>query len=101
VNWPRSTRPKDSGGLGILHLGKFARAQRLRWLWKEWDEEQQLQIGPDNPCTNNDKLLFAAATSIIVGDGDNISFWHSAWFQGIRPCDFAPNIYKLSRKKNR
>jgi hypothetical protein len=70
-------------------------------LWKEWDEEQQLQIGPDNPCTNNDKLLFAAATTIIVGHGDSISFWHSAWFQGLRPCDFAPSVYKLSRKKNR
>jgi len=33
VNWPRCARPKCSGGLGILHLGKFARALRLRWLW--------------------------------------------------------------------
>jgi hypothetical protein len=59
------------------------------------------KLGPDNPCTNNDKLLFAVTTSIIVGDGDNISFSHSAWFQGFRPCYFAPNVYKLSRKKNR
>ncbi|WVZ74609.1 hypothetical protein U9M48_022771 [Paspalum notatum var. saurae] len=33
VNWPRSTRPVDLGGLGVLHLVKFARALRLRWLW--------------------------------------------------------------------
>jgi hypothetical protein len=50
---------------------------------------------------NNENLLFAVATSIIVGNGDNISFWHIAWFQGLRPCDFTPSVHKLSRKKNR
>jgi hypothetical protein len=30
VNWTRTTLPKDFGGLGILHLEKFARALRLR-----------------------------------------------------------------------
>lgn len=48
---------------------------------------------------NNENLLFAVATSIIVGNGDNISFWHIAWFQGLRPCDFTPSVHKLSRKK--
>jgi hypothetical protein len=42
VNWPRSARPTNYGGLGILHLGKFARALRLRWLWKDWNSEQKL-----------------------------------------------------------
>ena len=29
VNWIQSARPTKNGGLGILHLGKFARALRL------------------------------------------------------------------------
>jgi hypothetical protein len=36
VNWIRFARPKVCGGLGILHLTKFARALRLRWLWQDW-----------------------------------------------------------------
>ena len=35
VNWIRAARSKRGGGLGILRLGKFSRALRLRWLWKQ------------------------------------------------------------------
>jgi len=36
VNWSRARRPTCTGGLGILHLGRFTTALRLRWLWYEW-----------------------------------------------------------------
>ncbi|WVZ63082.1 hypothetical protein U9M48_012747 [Paspalum notatum var. saurae] len=45
VNWTRTARSKKNGGLGILHLGKFARALRLRWLWREWFAEDKPWIG--------------------------------------------------------
>ena len=93
VNWPRSTRPTESGGLGILHLGKFARALHLKWLWKEWEDEGRMLNNPDTPCDTTDWLLFAAATSITVGDGKRTSFWCSAWLQGPRPQDLAQNIF--------
>jgi hypothetical protein len=35
VNWEILCCPKTYGGLGILHLGKFATALRLRWPWLE------------------------------------------------------------------
>ncbi|WVZ55767.1 hypothetical protein U9M48_006389 [Paspalum notatum var. saurae] len=80
INWPRSTRPVDLGGLGVLHLGKLARK---------------------TPCNKKDRLLFAAATSISIGNGKKISFWHSGWLQGQRPCDFAPRLYAISKNKKR
>lgn len=53
------------------------------------------------PCNKTDKLLFAAATSINIGDGRKISIWHEAWVQGQRPCDFAPNLFMIPKRKNR
>jgi hypothetical protein len=34
VNWKRVAKLKALRGLGVLYLGAFARALRLRWLWK-------------------------------------------------------------------
>ena len=100
VNWPHSIRPSDSGGLGILHLGKFARALRLRWLWKDWEGEGTILNNPDLPCDVTGRLLFATATSITIGD-DMRAFWSSAWLQGQRPQDIAPNIFQISKNKNK
>jgi glycerol kinase len=69
-------------GLGILHLGNFARALRLRWLWKEWEEDRTMMNNLDTMCDTTDRFLFAAATSITIGDGTRTSFWSSAWLQG-------------------
>jgi len=71
VNWPRSTRSTES-------------ALRLIWLWKEWEEEGRMLNNLDTPCDTTDRLLFAAATSITVGDGMRTSFWSNAWLHGQR-----------------
>ena len=52
-------------------------------------------------CDDTDGLLFAACTTILVGDGRRTSFWHSRWLQGCRLKDIAPNLFKISRPKNR
>ncbi|WVZ99055.1 hypothetical protein U9M48_044409 [Paspalum notatum var. saurae] len=97
VNWTRTARSKKNGGLGILHLGKFARALRLRWLWREWFAENKPWIGDDLPCNVRDELLFTAATTIHIGNGSKIKFWTNAWL----PLEVAPSIFKISRRKNR
>ncbi|WVZ58821.1 hypothetical protein U9M48_009050 [Paspalum notatum var. saurae] len=101
VNWPRSTGPVELGGLGVLHLGKFARWLRLRWLWRQWNREKSLKIGPETPYNKTDMLLFVVATSISIGNGKIISFWHSGWLQGQQPCDLTPSLYAISKNKKR
>ncbi|WVZ76863.1 hypothetical protein U9M48_024789 [Paspalum notatum var. saurae] len=101
VSWTRAARPKIHSGLGILHLGKFSHALRLRWLWQEFKEPARNWMMGDLPCTAVDKLLFAAATSITVGDGKSTLFWESTWLRGLRPRDIYPKIFSISRRKNR
>ena len=101
VNWIRAARSKKGGGFGILHLGKFSRALRMRWLWKQCKTETGQWLHSETPCTNKDKQLFAAATTFTVGNGDKISFWETAWLQGRKPRDMAPTVYNISRRKKR
>lgn len=60
---------------------------------KEW-------AGSGTPCGDTDKLLFAATTTITIGDETKASFWESAWLHGRRLKDIAPLIYMASKKKN-
>ncbi|WVZ69500.1 hypothetical protein U9M48_018274 [Paspalum notatum var. saurae] len=101
VSWTRAARPKKFGGLSILHLGKFSRALRLRWLWQDSKEPARKRVMGDLPCTAVDKVLFAAATSVTVGDGKSTLFWESTWLRGLRPRDIYPKIFSISRRKNR
>jgi hypothetical protein len=85
VNWIRSARLTKNGGLGILHQGKFARALRLRWLWRAWTPQDRPWVGKNLPCNATDHQLFAASTALTIGNGQNLAFWSSAWLQGMPP----------------
>lgn len=99
INWEHVCKPKEYGGLGILHLRKFAAALRLRWLWLEWNDPPRAWCGLGTPCTTSDRDLFAVLTEVKIGDGQKASFWESSWLQGVRPKDIAPKIFDISRKK--
>ena len=101
VNWTKSGMAKENCGLGILNLERFARALRLRWLWHEWVSLEKAWVGTKTPCDDTDGLLFVACMAISVGDGNRMSFLHSGWLQGCRPKDIAPNLFKITRPKNR
>jgi hypothetical protein len=60
--------PQNFGGLGILHLDKFATTLRLRWPWIELKDNTKIWAGTDNPCTDNDMEIFYAAERTDTGD---------------------------------
>ena len=101
VNWPTVSRPKDLGGLGVLDLDKFGRALRLRWLWQEWTDASKPWQGLQVPCNKFDRLLFQASTSISVGNGEKTKFWHDSWLDSEAPCNLAPHLFSLVRRKNK
>ena len=99
VNWEAVCRPTNLGGLGILHLEKYARALRLRWPWYEWTAPQKLWVGMGTPCDSVDMDLFYASTTITIGNGCIAPFWDSPWLNGRRPRDISPLIFEASSRK--
>lgn len=99
VAWTLVARPIEFGGLGILDLGKFSRALRLRWLWFSWTNPERPWNGMELPVDEIDAAPFAAATIVKIGDGRRASFWKSSWLQGQAPVSMFPNLFAHSRRK--
>ncbi|XP_073360287.1 uncharacterized protein [Aegilops tauschii subsp. strangulata] len=53
----------------------------------------------ETPCSNADRDLFAAFTTVTIGDGKKAKFWESSWLNGLRPKDVAPKIFEISKRK--
>lgn len=100
VNWKAICAPKHYGGLDIKDIGSFGRSLRLRWLWYEWQVEDKPWKGTAVPCDTIDRQLFAACTTITIGDGSIARFWNEKWLMGQAPKDIAPKMFCLARRKN-
>ena len=101
VNWTAVCAPTSHGGLGILDLERFSRALRLRWLWTSWTDPERAWVGTEPPCSNIDKSLFRAVTTVTIGDGATALFWHSSSTGPRNLAASYPPLYSHSRRKNR
>ena len=101
ISWSKVCSPTEHGGLGILDLNRFARALRLRWQWMQWQQPRRPWAGMETPCDTQDLDLFAAATTVTLGDGSTASFWYSNWI-GSSPLRLRfPELFTASRRKGR
>jgi hypothetical protein len=100
VNWDLVCKLKDYGGLGILNLNNFASALRMRWLLHEWKDETKHWVRLGNPCTTQDKEVFAVATIVTIGGGKKVFFWEAPWLIRRCPKDIAPSYSNSPNTRN-
>jgi hypothetical protein len=51
------------------------------------------------PCDETDRSLFAACSSITLGNGEKAVFWTDKWLNGESPQSLAPDLFRLTFRK--
>jgi len=99
IAWPKVSRPKELGDLGILDLQRFVWALRALFLWLN-------KIDPGKPWASLPvtihgcaQSLFAAAVTMVVGNGANTKFWTDRWLNGCSIEFVAPHLFACLPKK--
>jgi hypothetical protein len=75
IAWPKVTRPKELGGLGISDLKHLNWALRLRWLWMRKTEPSKPWAAFPLQVSVGIEAFFSMAVITEVGDGTNTLFW--------------------------
>lgn len=101
VSWRQVCRPKALGGLSVHRIKAFGNALRLRWMWQKWKFPKRPWAHMNISSNRNERELFSAATKITIGDGKTATFWTDRWLTDQSPCSIAPDIFKISIRKNR
>jgi hypothetical protein len=74
VNWELVCRPKKYGGLGVLHMEKFAAALRLRWPWLEWKDPTKNGLAPETHAPTRIWICFMPQLASLLGTGRKLLF---------------------------
>ncbi|XBH56154.1 hypothetical protein VPH35_078058 [Triticum aestivum] len=74
VNWCRACRPVEYGGLGIRDLERAGLALRLRWMWLARTDTDRAWQGLDLQFSKEERALFFASTTMMLGDGRTTLF---------------------------
>jgi hypothetical protein len=100
VIWDKVCRPKKLGGLGVMHLPRFNRALRLRWLWYKWADIGKPWATIPHAATEAELALFRTCTDLTLGNGKRINLWKDRWINGTSPMDITSCCFRLARRKN-
>jgi hypothetical protein len=101
VNWARVCSPLALGGLGIPDLARMATSLRVRWLWRLRTDPMRPWRGLDMQFSKAELDIFAASTSMVVGNGQSALFWEDRWVDGRSIKEMAPEVYALVPKRRR
>ncbi|KAK1627407.1 hypothetical protein QYE76_001722 [Lolium multiflorum] len=101
VNWARVCRPLHLGGLGIPDLARMAISLRVRWLWRMHTDPQRPWRGLDMQFSKAELDIFAASTSMTLGNGESALFWEDRWLDGRSIKEMAPEVFALVPKRRR
>jgi hypothetical protein len=71
--WPKVTRSKELGGLGLHDLKSLCWALRVRWPWLQKTESNKPWTVFSTHSSKEVQKLFEAAVVTVVGDGTNRS----------------------------
>jgi hypothetical protein len=95
VAWPKVTRPKELGGLGIADLQVLKWALRVRWLWLKKADDSKPWASFQFSASKVLQYFFSMAVTFEVGDGCTTLFWKDRWLHGHCIADLAPHLLAL------
>ncbi|XP_051219522.1 uncharacterized protein [Lolium perenne] len=101
MNWARVCRPLNLGGLRIPDLARMATSLRVRWLLRMRTDPPRPWRGLDMQFSKAELDIFAASTSMVVGNGESALFWEDLWMDGRSIKEMAPEVYELVPKRRR
>uniref|UniRef100_A0A453NMC5 Reverse transcriptase domain-containing protein n=1 Tax=Aegilops tauschii subsp. strangulata TaxID=200361 RepID=A0A453NMC5_AEGTS len=101
VNWRHACRPVEYGGLGIRCLERAGLALRLRWMWLARTDTDRAWKGLDLQFSKEERALFFASTTMVLGDGRTTLFWDDRWINGQSVREIAPMLYQCIPKRRR
>jgi hypothetical protein len=96
VNWQCVARPIALGGLGVHDLERTSMALRLRWMWFSQTDNRRAWHGLELQFTDQERALFFAATTMILGDGHTAKFWDDRGWMDVRSRRSHPRSTRAS-----
>jgi hypothetical protein len=101
VNWQHVCRPIEQGGLGVRDLERTGLSLRIRWMWLGRTDDTRAWSGLDLHFSPEERQLFFASTSMMLGNGHRALFWEDRWISGRAISEIAPLLYNCVPKRRR
>jgi hypothetical protein len=99
LTWPKVTRPKDLGGLGISDLRIMSWALRARWPWLQKSDRTKPWSDFQIQTCDIVQSLVVAAVITHLGDGSDTLFWKDRWLNGKCIKEVAPAVLGMVPKR--